>query len=510
MRVISVSARLLVLTLVASLATALQVFAPGAADALEAATFTVTTTGYDGNGSWTQDGTDLVIDRTSIGSAEGVWLHLWNGTNYPFAMRLVAPAGTAQRLHPGTYRWAQDAPSTGRPSMAVYTGHPCDQQTGSFDIRELARNRSGAIVRLWVVWHRWCSDLNLGWGEVRFGYPRPAVDVSPDQVLWPFAVEPGDPRPGAVPVRVRRVAAATASVGTPIVAGLDAHDFAITRNGCEGSLSRSGCRIWVAFDPSGPGPRHARLRIPTSRGTVYADLDGFGRPGKSDWTVTRDSADDSYDEHLELPISVDGLTAYRIWSQAWHRFDSGDWELWDFQLSNAGLIHAGQTYQWDPDQSPYIALSRGSAALTSDIDSGWVRVDDLGYEGPDKQLTRYDLTFHFAWSYPEQNTLDGRIRFATRTDVTGPAAVSDLHGTRSGTRVSLGWTNPAAVDLARIVVRWLPGTTAPALPTSGKFGFIGGGTAATFAGTGKGPVTAAVFTVDAAGNVGGRRVITLR
>jgi hypothetical protein len=246
-----------------------------------------------------------------------------------YSFDFATPKGGGQRLVTGFYQWAQDYPfnDPGRPGIAVHGNSAgCSNQTGNFEVRDIAR--SGLLItRLWLVWERWCGSVIgpsswVEFGELRLGYPQAAYDVSPRVVVWPWStIYPGDAAP-AVPVRVRLTSSDTVTADTPSVSGADADDFPIRQQDCTGTLTASGCTVWVGFNPSAPGPRHAILTVPTTTGATSVSLDGTGGLGTSDWNVTINQSDPPQTRQLVMDsASVGG--PYEIRTQAFEPSRTG-------------------------------------------------------------------------------------------------------------------------------------------------------------------------------------------
>jgi len=336
--------------------------------------FSVATSEWDRDTFWTPHNSILsVSDRGTIGESLVLTVYTKRNRHITFQALVYAPDG--QRLNVGDYRNTKGSFGVPGPALQVSTTTGgCGTETGHFEILDLARN-GAQTVRLWLVYERWCDGLQVGTGEVRFGYPKPKVDAWPHVAWRAYPLDVGEPireRPFAV--RVRKVAADSATVGSPQIVGADAADFRITNNRCEGSLTEAGCRIWVRFDPTGPGPRHARLKIPTSRGVNYTDLDGIAEQGTSAWTLDMDNrVDDTYDRHYDIPLTWNGLNDHDVWSEAWPDGTEDSWRL-RFHHSSGAPITAGETYVSGQDDVN-VGLAHGTGAIyTGD---GWLRVDDF-------------------------------------------------------------------------------------------------------------------------------------
>jgi hypothetical protein len=172
-------------------------------------------------------------------------------------------------------------------------GFGCAAGEERFEVREFSKDASGALKRLWIVWEYRCENESRGWfGEVRAGMPvsPDPLEVTPSLVRWPVA--DFGRRGTSVPVSIR--AQSAAQLGTTSLAGPQPHDFTIDDDGCAGKALAAGeeCRVWVSFDPSGPGTRAALLRIVDSAGGSRAvPLQGFGHGGDTSASLRSDPGD---------------------------------------------------------------------------------------------------------------------------------------------------------------------------------------------------------------------------
>jgi hypothetical protein len=283
------------------------------------------------------------------------------------------------------------------------------------------------------------------------------------------------------------------------VTGRHAGDFPIRQNPCTGPLSSEGCTIRVGFAPRGPGPRHANLRVATTAGTTTISLDGAGALGRTDWVVDVDYEDPSAaDEHLVLPYSFSWGLPYELGSQAY----GADGIVWDafFDLAGNDTFTEGR-YTYNPDGTGLLPrLARGNAGC--ELDRATIDIADLSFTGPDQRLALLDLAMevHCRASYGQ--TVRGRIRFQDRDDQTAPAPVTGVSAVRDGGAVVLRWTNPAAADLAGVIVRWYPGRIAPGAPDVGKAVYFATGSTIRFAAPRTSPIAVSIWTYDRTGNVG--------
>jgi hypothetical protein len=239
--------------------------------------------------------------------------------------------------------------------------------------------------------------------------------------------------------------------------------------------------------------------VATTAGTTTISLDGAGALGRTDWVVDVDYEDPSAaDEHLVLPYSFSWGLPYELGSQAY----GADGIVWDafFDLAGNETFTEGR-YTHNPDGTGLLPrLSRGNAGC--ELDRATIDIADLAFTGPDQRLALLDLAMevHCRASYGQ--TVRGRIRFQDRDDQTAPAPVTGVSAVRDGGAVVLRWTNPAAADLAGVIVRWYPGRIAPGAPDAGKAVYFATGSTIRFAAPRTTPIAVSIWTYDRTGNVG--------
>jgi hypothetical protein len=500
--------RLLPVTLaVATSALVVALPAPGAHARSIEQSFSVSISGTAGNFFYNSSNAGASLTQTweqsSYGTYEEIHVDVAKSINSQYIFDFATPDGSGRRFVTRFYRWAQEYPfnGQGRPGISVHGNQPgCSNQTGSFEVRDI--RRSGLqITRLWLVWERWCGNSWVEFGELRLGYPQTAYDVSPRVVVLPWStIYPGGAAP-AVPVRVRLTSSKAVTADTPSVSGADAGDFRIRRQNCTGTLTASGCTIWVGFNPTAPGPRHATLTVPTSAGPTSVSLDGTGGLGTSSWRVTINHANPPQTRKLVMG-SVSAGDPQQVQTQALQPQPDGTYLPWDaeFRLEDGSRLKVGTTYHYSSSQYPFVmSISQGDGAC--EINSGSVTPTDLAYLGPGHVLDRMDAKFYAACQPGDPWTVSAWMRFHERSDITSPGPVTGLEAVRDGGRVTLTWTRPSASDLAGIIVRWYCAKNAPGVWWAGNTAYLGTGSSASFAAPATRPVVASVWTRDKSGNV---------
>jgi hypothetical protein len=241
------------------------------------------------------------------------------------------------------------------------------------------------------------------------------------------------------------------------------------------------------------------LQVATSTGNQYVSLDGAGALGSSAWVLDIDHEDPTRaDEHLDLPYAAAQGSPYTIQAQG----VEPDGTFWNATLS----LPTGQTftpghYAYSADGTGLrVSLARGNAGC--EIDQASVDITDIGFTGPDSDLSRLAMGMNIHCQANYGDTVTGTFTFHAGDDVTAPAAPTAVQAVRTGDSVLLKWKNPGDTDLAGLVIRWYSGTVPPAATDAGAAVYVGTDESARFPAPTTAPVAATVWAYDTSGNVG--------
>jgi hypothetical protein len=423
-----------------------------------------------------------------------------NSMTFTFATR----KGQHEDFEVGYYGWAQGWPfnDEGRPAIHLSPLGFCSSQFGDFEIRDIRREGT-RITAIWITFQRYCGDAYAwsgtpAFGEIRIGYPVEEQQVTPQVVRWPGEKPPGFASYD-VPVHVRPPAGSDGEIGVAVVGG-HAGDFPIRENGCGGAVGPEGCVVHVGFEPRAAGPRHASLQVTTPAGTSEVALDATGALGRTEWVLDIDYEDPSRpDEHVVSPYTGTVGEPYELRSSAVD--DEG--LVWSLQVYNSppAPFVAGQEYVWAPYDASGLRLSLSHGNAACEVDRGTVRIDDVGFRGPDERVAWLDLHMDVHCNAAYGHTVRGWIRYQDRDDVTPPPPVTGASASRDGDRVTLDWTNPGVGDPAGVILRAYLGDVAAGVPTTGRFVYDGDADTTTFTAP-AGPLTVSIWTYDDTGNVG--------
>jgi len=231
---------------------------------------------------------------TSGGPAGELYVNVSGGASGDyFTLDFAAPPG--QALTPGVYTDAQRAPfrSAGHPGIDIYgSGRGCNEDTGLFEVKDIATDADGNIARLWIVYEQHCEGGVLAtFGEVRINEPvddNPATPA-PAIVRWP-ALDYGGSG-SAVPVTI--ASTDSTKITGVSVGGDNPGDFPLRLDDCSGKTLVAGgaCEVWVRFVPTAAGTRSARLDVTDGSHHFTTSLEGFSFGGTTRATMQSDQGD---------------------------------------------------------------------------------------------------------------------------------------------------------------------------------------------------------------------------
>ena len=472
-------------------------------------------------GEFVGQGQDVVLDERdapliAFMSEDGRELRVRTPNEASVDFSLVASAPEGQRLAVGHYPYARTA-QPGRPALDVGFDHRgCRHVHGDFEIREL-HITGGTVDRLWLLYEQHCGNNPRALsGELRIGPPGSTALVPQARAVRHPDVHPGA---RAAPATVWWRATAPTTVSRLYVSGPDATSFPIAADACTGRTLAAGerCTVQVGFAPVAPGPRTARLRLVTSAGTrLSVALDGYGLPGRTDWTMTSDPGDYIGQGRTWRYTVADSLFAFgRVTPSRVRALQDGPggWYA-DFE-SPRGTTLATGSYSGARRAVVGLPTSAPGLDVTGDgrgcnVVSGRFDVTQLAVHPVSGDLERFAATFE-QHCEGAASALRGTLRWRARSNVRPPGPVTALTVVPGPNSVQLRWTNPTSSDYRGTAVRYLPGGAGPRLATAGLAAYAGTGTATAVKGLATGEqYTFAVFTYDTAGNVRGPQLVTLR
>lgn len=297
--------------------------------------------------------------RVSVsGTATYLTVNVSGGTRGDsYAMDFAAPSG--QALGPGVYDGAQRASfrAATRPGIDIFgDGRGCNQDTGRFEVRDLAVGPNGVPTRLWIVYEQHCEGSAAAlFGEVRVGEPAAGAGlVEPTVTRWP----PGDLGETATAVPVTVVATGPAVISAVSMGGVNPGDFPIRVDECSGQRLAAGavCQVWVRFVPSDVGARSAILRATLADGTREAAvLQGFAYGGRTRVVLHSEPGDyigDGLDYSYTPANAAINATSPGLRGHVAFSINGGDASRWtaDFAAAGGDILAPGR---YDATRYPF-------------------------------------------------------------------------------------------------------------------------------------------------------------
>lgn len=464
-----------------------------------------------GSGNVTVSGS---VDGTVSVSASGGT----SGESYHFTFA-AAPGET---LGVGTYEDAERTPfrADGRPGIDVYgEGAGCNEVTGEFTVLDVAPDLS----TLWLVYEHHCEGGDpTVFGEIRYRQPasESGLLTSPSRISWPDQYPNTSGR--TVPVTLANLGADPIVLTSARVEGDPA--FSLPHSSCPSTLaSGQECTVYVAFRPPAVGTKTGALVVEDAAARSYTvPLDGLGLPGRTSWTMSSEEGDyiGGGEEYAYTPQNA-AISGGGTESFASFRVTSGDdWWHADFEADSGGILLPGQTftgatrYPFNSTANP--GLSVGGSGRGCNTLTGSFTVDHAVYEGGVLQEFAVRFEQHCEGQAPALlGSIEWRVGESASPppppDEVPPAAVSDVAARPMIGSAELSWVDPLAIDWTRTVVRGATGETAPSTVTDGEPVYEGrAGRVLVDSLTPGVDHSYSLFPVDASGNVGPPRSITLR
>jgi hypothetical protein len=316
-----------------------------------------TVVAYSDDGEWLGDGEQRIWrgDHSYIGvsgGSTGLTVRVSDGVpGDSFDFSIASPWG--KTLETGVYTDAVRSSSrtNGHPGIEVTgRGRGCNTAGGRFEVRDIARDPSGPITRLWLLYEFHCEGSGPAmWGEIKVGEAASqAPALVPSVVRWPTLESGG--RGSTVPVTLLAGEQDVRIAGVAIGGG-EPTDFRLRDDTCSGTTVKAGhsCTAWVGFAPQAAGLRQAVITLVDTTGNRYdTALQGWSHGGTTAFRMTGDA-----DDWITLGRTYDytpanaRISAYgsRNWLSA--GVTGADGSYWNVAVSpGAGdVLTAGTTYR---------------------------------------------------------------------------------------------------------------------------------------------------------------------
>jgi len=336
-----------------------------------------------------------------------------SGDGSTFWLSFAAPAG--QTLQTGEYANATRYPfeTAGQPGIDVTGNGGCNEEFGSFDVRDVHLDASGNVDRLWLVYEVRCESTGAAdvFGEVRLNEPATgsAAYSEPTTVQWP-GIDLARPA-RVVPVRIF-AGATDRTVASVALTGPGAPDFSMRLDQCTGQTLPAGtsCDVFPRYDPTAAGAsRDASLAVTmTDASVIDIPLAGFAYGGTTEMALQSDPGDwigggmsSRYDES-NADITASGSRESLSFSVAG---DDGSDMTADFVAGHNDILVPGSTYV---EASRYPFNNTGTGMDVSGNGHGCNTLSG--------QFTITDLAFD-----PAGNLLDAGVTFVQHCEDGTPA-----------------------------------------------------------------------------------------
>ncbi|HEY5197099.1 MAG TPA: hypothetical protein VIJ51_08735 [Solirubrobacteraceae bacterium] len=326
-----------------------------------------------------------------------------SGDGSSFSLSFAAPAG--ETLQTGEYAAATRYPfeSAGQAGIDVSGEGGCNQEYGSFDVKDVHLDASGAVDRLWLVYEVRCESMGAAdvFGEVRLNEPATGSGPysEPTTVQWPgIDLE----RPARV-VPVRIFAGPTdRTVASVALTGPGAADYSMRLDQCTGQTLAAGtsCDVFPRYGPTNPGASPAAELVVrmTDSSVVDVPLGGFAYGGTTEMALESDPGDwigggvDSFYDESSADITASGTRESVSFAVAG---DDGSYMTADFVPGNNDILVPGATYT---DASRYGFSNEGTGMDVTgngrgcNVLSGEFTVTDIDFD-PEGNLLDAGVTF---------------------------------------------------------------------------------------------------------------------
>ena len=284
-------------------------------------------------------------------------------------------------------------------TSAIYitgNGTGCNYNPGRFEVKDVARDASGDVNRLWIVFEQHCQgNPSALFGEVRVNEPvadGPAT-IAPATVRW----APRENGGTGTEVPVTLLARSGVHISSATLAGANPGDFHV-RDTCAGkSLSAGGsCQTFVSYTPGGPGTRTATLDLVDSGGHHYATrLEAFSYGGTTKAVVHSDPGDYvGGGGDAAFAPATDKIVSSGTPRQVYYGIDDAEWNG-HFAAPKGQALTPGTTYT-DAKQYPFNGDAQGMSvdggSRSCGHSTGQFTVTDLAFD-PHGNVKRFGVQF---------------------------------------------------------------------------------------------------------------------
>jgi opacity protein-like surface antigen len=307
-----------------------------------------------------------------------------------------------EQLAPGIYADAQRAPfrEPGHPGIDIVgDGKGCNQQAGTFEVKDIGVDASGNVSRLWVTYEQHCEGKPAPlFGEVRVGEPPTGANlwVTPSQARWP-ALSAGELGP-TVPFEVVNTTASPRKITGASVQGSPQATFATRWDDCADVTLAAGqrCRVWVSARAVAAGVPSAQLAV-TDQPGVAEDVYPDDEPGHTELSMESDPGEHvGQGEDWSYTPENATIEARGNANHVWLTVTGADGVYWsaNFEPEAGDIMSPGDVFDgtgW-PDNGNGVGINvSGDGRGCTTLDGSFL-VTDADFEA-DGSLKRFGVVF---------------------------------------------------------------------------------------------------------------------
>jgi hypothetical protein len=422
-----------------------------------------------------------------------------------WGIQLAPPAG--ETFRPGRYPVVDDQPEPGQAYGEIWTTNTTYGYHGDIDVLDWVPGPNGLPSRAHIVFRNGTKKPEHSgyFGEIRINQPGEGlVHLGARNLAWPSTAV-GSTRISATEW-VHNTSSGAVQVGTPKLAGLNAADWRVTRNGCTGTLAPGAtCSLVLGYSPAAGGPRVASLLLPVNGFSKKVSLSGEAPLGTSLLTF----GGNDYISGGKTHTYRNGpyvMTAEedRPYPRVFAFTESVPYDSWDdpevhMSAPGGGPIPVGTYSTVGTTQTSGTRYGQDTSGMGAGCGSygGTMTVHAFTVDATGAP-SMANIDYKQRCMEEPDRWMTARLLFQYRSDTTPPRAPTAASVSGS----SLRWTKSASTDALTSIARLFRGTGPNATPTTGYPISGGSATSATLPKLDSGQTyTIKIFAVDGTGNV---------
>jgi len=442
------------------------------------------------------------------------------GANDAFTFEIAPATGTQLRI--GRYVIPYDPQGTNAYDVRLAVGSTGIDLVGDVEILDLAADAMGNVTRFDVVFRdRTESPTDALFGQIRMGQETDA-----GLILGTTNIQYPNTPIGSVPIwtqqRVTNTGTSSVPVGNPTVASGAVSDFRIAQDSCGGQTLAPGatCTFDVGFTPTKAGPRAGTVNVKTGTQTKTISVSGSAPRGS---TYIKYSGDD-YVSGGTVHAFPDGVNSNVVSGSpqtGWTFTPTRPYGLdndaestsvrlvkYDYGQIKPGTYKTGNVTGPDAESSAKYGLlvtgnGRGCSSYTGRVTIASFIVGSAG------NLQTANISWTLQCKF-QPGLMTGSLKWRDRIDKTAPAPVTNIRvNSTNGVRTAT-WKGSSSTDSPNALARLSRAEGAGSISTSGTSVTRISATSAVLPELQAGhEYTLTVWSLDTAGNVGGKSTLTV-